>query len=448
MKKILLLLFISFLLASCGDPVINSPGITFPSTARLDVYIYTLDAVTPNGTITLISTNNNTGEFETQSMTSESSSVPGASLWKGWVALGDLGTDVLSLSFENSNGLKALGLLKEIDPWWREVDNNNNDPYEIIDATSGIYKYVETIRHWENGTNGRSISLTGNVIDESSAIVTDFDVDIIPYHQVKPNSYFGYIKNLLSDSVTNSFFSEIDNIYTFSNETSLPAEDYLNIEVTKNFYSSYNVSYNYSVLHNLTALSMADASLIANRKITFDWIFSSTGVFTAGDSATSSIVNTVSAYDFTDWDLAQYFYSTFSDDALADSLNGYYFDDNQDIGIRLYTRNTNDVDDPYTYIYSTGDTGEVTEISSNGTISMDIDLSADPNWEWSVNLSETAGQVLGIRTTAGYNLVNITAIDIMTEAEMDQVIANHAAAAPSPSMRSIYVDQKPTEVRQ
>lgn len=431
MKKVLYLFILTVFVLACSNPVVENSPETLPDSSRLDVLIYTIDSVTPAGPITLISYNTDTGSSESFVMEKGNSTISGITLWTAAVPLGNLGTDTLNLSISNSDGNTANGLLNKVDPWWRNVNNDNYDPYEIIDDVLGIYEYKELIRHWNTTSAGRTINFTGNIVDETGQDITGYDLEVIPFHGVSTQSSFGYSMPATENVSSASFTFPVADIQTIDSETLLPFTDFLDINAVKNFYTPQYNSIDYSDLHGVSDYAIGEIVFVANKKITFDWILSADSQFSTADSTTTSIVNTVARWDFQDYGLADYFYDSFSDNLLDDDLNTYYFDTNHTSGMDLYTSYSDSA--VKTTLHAFGGVAEITDLTGTVSFPADIDLSGNYTWTWGIYLDSTPGQIFGIKTDYGYALVEITAIETMTTTDMETVVTDYNASQASPA---------------
>ncbi len=448
MKKalffIIILSLIVAIMASCDllppAPIDDSEPSSFPLNSRLDIEIITIDDITPAGPITLRVTNDGDDRIIDVEMEAGNSNVTGTTEWSAWVDLSAYGSNTVTLDFLNSAGDSALGLIKEVEPWYREVNMDTRTPYEVVDEVNSIFLYRETIRHWESGSNGRSIDFSGTAVDDQGNPLVDYKFQITAYHHVNQNSSYGYTVYNSPDNLSATGFTEtLESIHTIEREADLPNSDWLSFYVKKNFYNEGQEEIEYESLHGQNSVDLGQFNLYANRIIGFSFLSSADGNFSAGSGFSSgNEINTVSRYDFTDYNLADYYYDSIGDPYLADRLNEYYFDSQQEIGFRMNSYYDDFTASFRTMAYTVGNAGRIMDLTEAGIsdpLTEDFDLSsqlieAAYGWNWGVTLEAVPGQVFGVRTDYGYALIRIESITEMTQTQMENIEAEWQATLP------------------
>lgn len=420
------------ILAGCdqsgGDPAIIDTTPVFTDTSRVDLEIFTLDTITPEGGIELVVSDVSSPDTPLwiSAMKQEPCELPDVSRWSGWVNVASLGSKTYLMRFRNAEGQYALGAGGVVDPWWRELDSYLLNMLEQLDPGKGIWFYSETVRNWENTNAGKIVRIEGTASFPTDYTALDSKLTVYAGHFVSEhNSYLEAIGGYTFNG--ESFEREVGPLNITVNEEDYTYSDEIHLQVKKNFYTPlWTPSINYSELID-TASYTARATLMApNKVVSFRWAVSDTGTFTVEDIDHPGIINSVSRYDFLDWDLANYYFSTFNDGLLSSTLNEYWFDNNQQIGFRLNTRS--DSDTTTLYLYCTGPSTGVLDISLAPESIQD--LSSVTGWKGSVILTD-AGQRLAIKSPAGYALIELDQIAAMTQGEMDSLLEDFEASVSS-----------------
>lgn len=391
-----------------------------PSENRLNVTLYTFDDITPEGGITLRAINTGTGDTQSMELTRLLNTISGVSKWEGWVDMSTLGSDQqFILNFVNADGNRALGLGKYATPRYRTVGIDRNTYYAITDESANIYSYVDTVRHWEDGSNGRDITVSGTVQTEDESPLTKYNVEAGWHHEYR-DRYSSWRNTILDSEVSSaSFEKSVQKIYTHSADDQLLFEDSLSIKLTRNFYHSDWTSNSYAELHDLSEIEIGTATLYANRYVDVTYAYSEDGAFTTNDETTSSTLATAQSWDFTDYDLYQHFEDTFdAEDADVDG-NDLYVDPARDS--RLYFSESADDGEFSLTFYGRAGNSSTDLVVLDGDVPQSVDLSKKTGWDYRVEVVESESPVIGVKTASGYALVKIDEIRKMTTEKMEQI---------------------------
>ncbi|MFW5789392.1 MAG: hypothetical protein ACOCW3_05575 [Spirochaetota bacterium] len=432
MRRLLLVMLAVGALAACqntlepqtddgGDG--GSDGPAMPQESRLDIRIYTVDSVTPTGDVTLVVTNGDTGSETTKTMTRDTSSVAGTTLWTSWISVADLPSQGYLLGFTNASGAEALGVQGCVDPWWREIRGTTNGPFEEVDSSLTILEYTETIRHWVGSPAGRTVSLTGSVVDEDGGELGDFTGTVRPAHSVSSRATYIEGGDAPVASASSSFSFSATNVRTIDAEADLPRPDSVYLDVAKPFYASVWKPVPHSVMHGQSTVALEPIGLYANRELTLDWMHSASGQFQSTDGSSAGVMASVPTHDFVDRDLAEYYRTTTLADPNLIYLNGYSFESSNSVRVRAWLSSY----DGGLSLYPDGAATGLALVSGVSTLPADFDATQISSWGSYLEVDQGGNPVIAVKSDDGYALVHLADIHRMTPTEMQTIIDEYNA---------------------
>lgn len=434
MRRLLLVMLAVGALAACqntleprNDDGIDggggSGGPAIPQESRLDIRVYTVDSVTPTGDVTLVVTDRDTGGSTTKTMTRDTSTVAGTTLWTSWISVADLPSQGYLLGFTNASGAEALGVQGCVDPWWREIRGTTNGPFEEIDSALTILEYTETIRHWVGSPMGRTISLTGSVADEAGGALVDFTGTVRPAHSVSSTTTYIEGGDAPVTSSASSFSFSATNVRTIDAEADLPRPDSVFLDVQKPFYASSWRPVPHADMHGQSTVALEPVDLYANRELTLDWMYSASGQFQSADGSNAGIMASVPSHDFVDWNLANYYWNTTLADPNLYSLNEYSFESSDSVRIRAWLSSSGRLS-----LYPGGNATGLALVSGVSALPADFDATQIGSWGNYLEVDQTGTPVIAVKADGyGYALVHLTDIHPMTPTEMQTIIDGYNA---------------------
>lgn len=434
MRRLLLVMLAVGALAACQNTLEpqtddgvdgggGSGGPAIPQESRLDIRIYTVDSVTPTGDVTLVVTDRDTDDSTTKTMTRDTSTVAGTTLWTSWISVADLPSQGYLLGFTNASGAEALGVQGCVDPWWREIWTTTNGPFEEIDSSNTILEYTETIRHWVGSPTGRTISLTGSVFDEYGGELVDFTGTVRPAHTV--SSITTYLEGGAAPvtSSASSFSFSATNVRTIDAEADLPLPDSVYLDVQKPFYGNVWERVPHAVMHGQSTVALEPIDLYANRELTLDWVYSASGQFQSADGSNPGIMASIPEYRFVDRNLADYYRTETLADPNLIYLNEYSFEPSDSVRIRASLSS-----DGSLYLYPGGNATGLALVSGITALPADFDATSVSSWESNYGVDPATNPVIAVKSDGyGYALVHLTDIHPMTPAEMQTIIGEYNA---------------------
>lgn len=398
-------------------------GPTIPQESRLDIRIYTVDSVTPTGDVTLVVTDQDNGSETTKTMTRDTSTVAGTTLWTSWISVADLPSQGYLLGFTNASGAEALGVQGSVDPWWREIWTTTNGPFEEIDSSNTILEYTETIRHWVGSPTGRTISLTGSVVDESGGELVDFTGTVRPAHTVSSITTYIELGDTPVTSATSSFAFSATNVRTIDAEADLPRADSVYLDVQKPFYDSVWERVPHADMHGQSTVALEPIDLYANRELTLDWMYSASGQFQSTDGSNAGIMASIQEYRFVDRNLAHYYWNTTLADPNLIYLNEYSFESSDSVRIRASLSSYGSLG-----LYASGATTGLAVLADVTELPANVDATQIGSWDSYLEVDQTGNPIIAVKSDGyGYALVHLTDIHPMTPTEMQTIIDEYNA---------------------